>query len=691
MTANAARSPVTAADLARFPEIGAVGLSADGQLVAAIVSVPDTSDNLYQRNVVVGSAAGHAPLQQLTPAADGREELGAWSPAGHILATVRHDEDGWSIWVHDVDGSASPVVTGWPDPVEELSWSPAGDRLLFVAREPTDRGWWQLPEDRRPPLRITTLRHREDGIGWTVNRPRQAYVVAPGPAGGSSAEPRRVSAGGYDDAEFGWHPDGRRVVFVSQRQPDADHTIVNDVFLQDVDSGGAPVRLTATTHACAQPRVSPDGALVAFTATDVPRFPATAALAIVPVSGEPAAGNSAGGGEVTILSGGLDRDCSNLIWTDAGHVTVLADDRGAIHAYRFDVSGPDQCELIIGGERRVSSFDQRGGTRVFVITSPDQPPQLVAQSGDGRETVLLAPSANAAAVRDIRGPQYRQVRASDGTGLDSWLTLPDPDRWQPPYPLLLCLQGGGTQYGYQWSPEFQALLGAGFATLYLNPRGSAGYGTAWMRTVSGPHAATPGTGWGTVDIQDVLTVVRDVLASRPELDASRVGVQGGSYGGLVTTWLLAASDDFAAGWAERGPYNLFSLAGTNDESPWFFQAYLGRSVTEDPAAYWATSTLRLAEGITAPVAIVHSEEDRRCPIQQAEELFMALRLLGRTVEFYRFPGESHGLSRTGSPVHRVQRTELLIEWFSRWLSPRARSETGDSSKAATASATPGGS
>ena len=100
MTANAARSPVTAADLAQFPEIGAVGLSADGQLVAAIVSVPDTGDNLYQRNVVVGSVAGHAPLRQLTPAADGREVLAAWSPAGHILATVRHDEDGWSIYYY---------------------------------------------------------------------------------------------------------------------------------------------------------------------------------------------------------------------------------------------------------------------------------------------------------------------------------------------------------------------------------------------------------------------------------------------------------------------------------------------------------------------------------------------------------------------------------------------------------------
>jgi dipeptidyl aminopeptidase/acylaminoacyl peptidase len=667
MTANETpRGPVTAAALARFPEIGAVGLSAVGQLVAAIVSVPDTSDNRYIRNVVVGSVNGHASLQPLARAADGREVLAAWSPAGHNLATARHDEDGWSIWVHDADaGTASPVVTDWPDPVEELSWSPAGDRLLFVVREPTDRSWWQLPEDRRPPLRITTLRHREDGIGWTVNRPRQAYVVALGPAGSPGAQPRRVSTGGFDDAEFGWHPDGRRVVFVSQRQPDADHTIVNDVYLQDVDSDAAPVQLTQTTHACAQPRVSSDGALVAFTATDVAHFPATSALAVVPVDGD-----TAGAGEVAILSGDLDRDCSNLIWTDARHVTILAEDRGAIHAYRFDVSGPDQYELIIGGERRLSGLDQCGGTRVFVITTPDEPPRLVAQSGDGAETVLLAPSAHAAAVLDIRGPEYRHVRAADGIALDSWLTLPDPDRWQEPYPLLLCLQGGGTQYGYQWSPEFQALLGAGFAILYLNPRGSAGYGTAWMRTVSGPDAATPGTGWGTVDIQDVLTVVRSALADRPELDAARVGVQGGSYGGLVTTWLLAASDDFAAGWAERGPYNLFSLAGTNDESPWFFQAYLGRSVTEDPAAYWATSTLRLAEGITAPVAIVHSEEDRRCPIQQAEELFMALRLLGRTVEFYRFPGESHGLSRTGSPVHRVQRTELLIEWFSRWLAPK---------------------
>ena len=144
---------------------------------------------------------------------------------------------------------------------------------------------------------------------------------------------------------------------------------------------------------------------------------------------------------------------------------------------------------------------------------------------------------------------------------------------------------------------------------------------------------------------------------------------GGSYGGLLTASLLAQTDLFRAGWAERGPYNLYSDAGTKDEAPWFFQAYLGGSHLADPGSYWQASPLRLVEGITAPLAIVHSEEDRRCSIGQAEELFMALKLLDRDVEFVRFPGEGHELTRSGSPVHRLQRLEILLEWFGRHLTP----------------------
>ncbi len=678
-------TPVTASDLELFADIGGVQLSADAALVAAVVSRANIGENRYERIVVTGPADGSAEMRSLPAAKDASEMLPAWSPTGHDLATVRRDDGGWSIWVHRLDqGTAEAVVVSWPDPIEELSWSPAGDRLLFVAREPTDRSWWELPEDRRPPLRITTLRYREDGIGWTVNRPRQAYVVAVEPR----AQPRKISTGRHDDAEFGWHPNGHQVVFVSQRQPDADHTIVNDVYLQDIDAedppragspdhansnskdAGSPVvLLTSTSLACSQPRVSPDGQIVAFTAMDVARFPSVTDLAVVPVAGGP----------VTIVSAGLDRDCNSAssgmngpIWDRDGRLLVLVEDEGAIHALRLDPRHPGRQQVVIAGNFRVTSLDERNGVRAFVSSSPTQPPHLVATGANDKVRTLLAPSAEAVAARDLIDPAYRRVRSADGTDVDSWLTLPDPRRWRAPYPLLLCLQGGGTQYGYQWSQEFQALAAAGFAILYLNPRGSAGYGNAWQRSVCGPAAATPGTGWGSVDIDDVVAVVRDTLGASDELDASRVGVQGGSYGGLVTAWLLAQTDLFAAGWAERGPYNLVSLAGTNDESPWFFGTYLGRNVVEDPSAYWTSSALRLAAGITAPIANMHSEEDRRCPIQQAEELFMALKLLGRTAELIRFPGEGHGLSRTGSPVHRVQRLELMIDWFTRWLRPESR-------------------
>lgn len=656
---GAAASPVRPEDLGLFSDITGVTLSADGTLIAAVVSRPDIASNRYDRSVVAGPADGTAPLARLTTADGTAPTPPAWAPSGHDLATARPDDSGWSIWRHSVgQGTAAPILESWPDPIEELAWSPAGDRLLFVAREPADREYWELPEDRRPPLRITTLRYREDGTGWTVGRPRQAYVIDAVPG----ARPRKISAGGYDDSGFGWHPGGRQVVFVSQREPGLDGTVINDVYRQDAGGERAAVRLTDTTFECAQPRVSPDGETVAFIAMDVAGFPSVTEVATVPLAGGP----------VTIASAGLDRDCSNLSWDDDGTLTALAEDAGAAHAYRFHPRDARRPERIVAGERRVTSLDARAGPLAYVTSGPVDPPRLVVATGVEREREVLAPNAAITAARALRGPEHRVVRTADGIRVDSWLTLPDSGIWEPPFPLLLCLQGGGTQYGYLWSHEFQALVAAGFATLQVNPRGSAGYGNAWQRTLCGPDAAMPGTGWGSADIDDVVAVVRDTLANRDSLDAGRVGVQGGSYGGLVTAWLLATTDLFAAGWAERGPYNLVSLAGTNDESPWFFETYIGKTVVEDPAAYWAGSALRLARGITAPLAIVHSEEDRRCPVQQAEELFMALKLLGRTAEFIRFPGEGHGLTRTGSPVHRLQRLELMLEWFGRWLRPQAR-------------------
>ena len=659
-------APVGAADLGQLAAISDVRLSADGSLIAAVVHTSDLTENHRDAAVVIAPADLSSPAR-LLPTVERTEILPRWAPAGQVLATVGQDGGRWQVRLHSAAGQPPDVlVDSWPDPIEELTWSPSGRWLLFVCREPVDRAWLELPDDRRPPLRLTRLRYREDGVGWTVNRPRQAYL-----ADTASGAVTKLSSGAHDDAEFGWHPDGRSVVFISQRHPDAEMTLLNEVYRLDLDAPGGTdgaVRLTSALHCYGQPQVSPDGSRIALTVVDVLAFPATCGLAVLPAEG----------GQTTMLSAQLDRDCNSTwpatngpIWTDDGTVIVLVDTAGAIHGYEFNADSPGRCRLILAGDRQVTTLDAQAGTLAFAASSPTEPPVLLAQRDGGAEEMLYAPNLDLRESRDLRAPRHQRTAVAEGTEVDSWLTLPDRDRWQAPFPLLVCMQGGGTQYGHQWSHEFQALCAAGFATLYLNPRGSAGYGTGWMRTVAGPAAAVPGGGWGVDDIADVAAALEATLRDNTELDRGRVGVLGGSYGALVVTWLLASTDKFRAGWAERGPYNLYSLAGTNDESPWFFTTYLGRTQVEDPAAYWTPSPLRVAADITAPLMIVHSEEDRRCPIQQAEELFMALKLLGRQVEFVRFPGESHGLSRTGSPIHQLQRLNLMIEWFGQWLAPVA--------------------
>ncbi|HET9072815.1 MAG TPA: S9 family peptidase [Acidimicrobiales bacterium] len=660
------RSPVAAADLEVLADLGPLAVSADGSLVAAAASRPVLADNRYERRVVVAGG----DLQEIAPLdPHAGLRLPAFAPAGRRLATATAGPGGHGVQVDDLaTGGRHAALEGWPEPIEELVWSPDGRHLVFVAREPTDPSWWALPEDRRPPLRVDRLRYREDGEGWTYNRPHQLYLLDTA-AGAAGSPPRKLSTGGFDDTEPAWHPDGRRLVFVSARQPGADRTIVKDLFVLDTTGDAAPRRLTPTDAACAQPAVSPDGATVAFVALDVARFPSVGRLATVPVAGGP----------VTVLSDALDRDCNSPasgtrrpVWLDADRLLVAVDDAGATHAWELAAApGTTAPRRVLGGDRRCSSLAAAGGTLAWVETGTTTPPRVVARPAAGdAERTLHDPHAAYRAGRRLHEPAHHPVGVAPDVTVDAWLTLPDAGRWPAPHPLLVCLQGGGTQFGAHWSHELQLLAASGFATLYLNARGSAGYDDAWQRAVCGPRSHTPGRGWGHDDVRDVVAVLDAVLAAHPDqLDRDRVGVQGGSYGGLVTTWLLADSDRFAAGWAERGPYDLVSLAGTNDESPWFFEAYLGPTVVDDPAAYWEASPLRLARQITAPLCIVHSERDLRCPVQQAEQLFMALKLLDRPVELLRFPGESHGLSRTGSPVHRRQRLELLVDWFTRWLAP----------------------
>jgi dipeptidyl aminopeptidase/acylaminoacyl peptidase len=212
--------------------------------------------------------------------------------------------------------------------------------------------------------------------------------------------------------------------------------------------------------------------------------------------------------------------------------------------------------------------------------------------------------------------------------------------------------------------EFQVQAGAGYAVLYSNPRGSSGYSEEWGRAIRGPIEG--GEGWGSRDYEDVMAVLDEALERFDFIDPERLGVLGGSYGGFMTSWIVSHTDRFQAACSERSVNN-FVLEGGSGDIGWAFKGIVGEYWFEAPDAYLQISPSKYAANITTPLLILHSEDDLRCPLGHAEDLFAILRVLKRDVELVIFPAESHNLSRTGSPAHREMRFEAILDWFERTL------------------------
>jgi dipeptidyl aminopeptidase/acylaminoacyl peptidase len=234
------------------------------------------------------------------------------------------------------------------------------------------------------------------------------------------------------------------------------------------------------------------------------------------------------------------------------------------------------------------------------------------------------------------------------------------------YPALLNVHGGPhAQYGHGFFDEFQVYAGAGYVVIYANPRGSQGYGEAFAQAVVGD--------WGGGDYADVMAVLDEAIARCPLIDAERLGILGGSYGGFLTSWTVGHTTRFKAACSERAVNCQYTMFGTSDIGHSFNMVELGGTLPwEDMARYVERSPLTYAKDIVTPLLIIHSEDDLRCPIEQAEQLFVALKKLRREVRFVRFPGENHEMSRSGKPRHRLERFRHILDWFAGHLGPASR-------------------
>ena len=664
----------------------APGGDASGAVFAALAT-PDLGSDSY-RSVLHLLRPGSEPVEFTHGPRDSAPVL---SPDGRTLVFLRAGDTGPAqLYAMPVGGGEPRQLTDsavHPLGASAVTFSPDGRRIAYLAAVPeAGRYGTPLPDgagdgpgdgradpgkpapEAEAPRRITVMSYRSDGKGFVLDKQEQIFVLDlagdPG-APAADAAPRRLTAEPGSISRPAFTPDGREVLYVRRVAPDSLRAEIAAVPAHAAEPGiGRTVIRTAGD--AAQPVVHGDTVYYIGSAYQGQDFAGhTEALWAAPLAGGAPRRMT---DEQTVHVDGMAGE--PVVVGDA--VLVAVADRGAVGLRAVPVGGADvplaELPALIGGPRVVKSFAAAGGTVAAVVASPVSTGEVVvidagdASSGGGLPEAALTRLADPSGpLRDAGLARVVELTGSapDGYPVHGWLVLPPEKRDAPgalPYPVLLDVHGG-PHSAYTWAvfDEAQMYATNGYAVVLPNPRGSAGYGLEHGRSIVGRL--------GTVDADDVLALL-DVALRREDCDAARVGVMGGSYGGFMTSWLAShAADRFVAGISERAVNAWDSFSGASDIGFFFAEGYVGT----DRGEQWARSPLAHADRIGIPLLIIHSEQDWRCPLEQAQRLFVALALRGHPAEMLLFPGEGHELSRSGRPRHRQQRFEAILQWWGRYL------------------------
>ena len=626
----------------------------DGSRVAYVVTHVDEESNEYRSAIWVAPLDGSTEPRRFT-SGEKRDTTPRWSPDGAWLAFTsnRGDEKApAALFVIPAEGGEARKLTDLKEGVEAVAWSPDSTRIAFTSRV-RDEAYDEEDEHKRLPRRFTRVFHKLDSVGWTGDRRKHVFVVDL-----ESGETRQLTSGDFEHENPSWSPDGKTIVFDGLRDERWDMELINRVYAVDA-AGGEPRALTGDEGSYEEPVFSPDGGRIAYRMTvEDGTYPHHTQLGVM----------NADGSGAKLLTTSLDRQCGPYpdhrepIW-DGERLVFTIEDGGNVHLYAVAADGSAEAELLVGGEQVISGYDVRGGALVYTASTHTSLREVFVGT-DGRQLTSVGRAFGEG--RELLDAERFTAVSQDGYEVDGWVVRPPDFAEGTRYPAILTIHGGPfSQYGTGFFDELQVMASGGYVVLFSNPRGGSGYSEEHGRAIRGPVGGA-GPGWGARDYEDLMAVVDTALERFDFIDGDRLGVIGGSYGGYMTSWIVGHTSRFKAAISERAVNNLVSMFGSSDLF-WVFERQFGGPLWENVEAYVERSPTTYAQSIETPVLVLHSEQDFRCNIEQGEHLFTLLRLLGKEVELLRFPGESHELTRGGSPRHRVVRFEAVLEWFDRYL------------------------
>jgi dipeptidyl aminopeptidase/acylaminoacyl peptidase len=625
--------------------------SPEGKWVAFTVTHMDAKEDESDTDIYMAPLAG-GPALRLT-ASRKPEKSPRWSPDGRWLAFLSGRQGKKTqVWLMSREGGEALQLTSYQASVSSLAWSPDSTRLALVVSDvdPDDPELEEAGEaapagekkKALKPIVIRRLQFKRDGEGYLRDVRSHVHVFDVG-----TRATFALTSGPYDDADPAWSPDGKWIAFSSNRTKEPDASRDSDIFVVEARAGAAPRPLATGPGEDQSPVWSPDGTSIAYEAGGDPKdmWYAPNQLAVIP----------AAGGAPRSLTATLDRNIDQPRFSADGRTLYfLIEDGGHRHLARVPAAG-GAIERVVGGERETSAYTLSGKGDVALLSSEPLLPAEVFSLGTG-QALRRVSTVNDAFLKGIRLARLERfkARSADGTAIDGFLMRPPDAAAGARLPTILRIHGGPvSQYSASFMLEWQLLAAAGYAVVAANPRGSSGYGKDFSRAIWAD--------WGNKDYQDVMAAVDHVIAMGVA-DPDRLGVGGWSYGGILTNYVITKTGRFKGAISGASEANYLSNYG-HDHYQYEWETELGlpwRNVER-----WVKLSPWFAiENVTTPTLFMGGADDWNVPLLNSEQLYQALRRLGRETELVIYPGQDHSIKR---PSYVKDRFERYIAWYNRYV------------------------